>query len=243
MSTKSTTSSNQSYGSNTGFAFNGFGQNAYDSMTPQMAGTVLDYMKDPQSSTFFNQRLQQAFGNIGLQSAAQQKQLFSNLNASGMSGQGMSGFLGDQLARQSRATSAQKANAFTGNLLDAENARRWATGLAASYQPQQIGVSTTGNSSGTTTQSTGGLGTWLPQVIGAGVGAFTGGMGGGGLGSLFSKGGGSGSTPIGTNALGGYGSSGGFAGTGMNAGQFFNPGMGGLNGQQFAPPSFNPFGY
>jgi len=78
------------------------------------------------------------------------------------------------MQNQGRANTGLQAQlGFLNPVQNALGMQQWATNAAESYKPLQTG--------GTSTESTGGLGTWLPQVLGAGLGAVTGGLGGGGF--------------------------------------------------------------
>lgn len=131
------------------------------------------------------------------------------------------------LSGLSRQTSNLRQQGFMSNFQTAIGQQQFGTNVLGNMQPLQ-----TGN---TQVQKTSGLGTWLPQLIGAGLGFATGMGGGGGLGSLFGgggSGGGGGFSPTGAmNAQqlgsGGLGSF--MQNTGFNAGSLYNS-MGGPSG-------------
>lgn len=193
---------------NTTNQYNAASMATYNAFQPQIQSTLTDYAQDPQKSSYFNLRYQQnlnqvqQLGNRGMSNV-----LMRGRALGGPQGNGM---LQSLLAQQTRGNSANEAGAFTNNLLAAEDMRRQAIGQMQAYNPLQTGQSTT--------QSTSGLGTWLPQVIGigaaAGLGAMTGGgsmaMGalGGGLkgasGMAGMSGGGQGAYPSPGNNQGGY---------------------------------------
>jgi hypothetical protein len=89
----------------------------------------------------------------------------------------------EMMQNQSRANSGMRANlGFLNPMQNAFTAQQNAMQLGSQYRPLQTG--------GTQTQTQGGLGSWLPQLAGAAIGAagtaMTGGMsGGGGGGGMF----------------------------------------------------------
>lgn len=167
MSTTKTTKTDQT----DKYQFNQAGMDAYNKMTPQMAQVIQMYMSNPLTASYFQNQLGMANKQIGQQG---QSDIFTLLHNARSAGQGGNNpYLQGQLAKQGRAGSANRANAFTQLLLGAEGNRRWAAGGAGGYQPLQTGA--TMNS--TQTQKTSGLGTWLPQVAGIGLGLATGGLG------------------------------------------------------------------
>jgi len=152
-----------------------------------------------QGTTQANQMGQTAVGNI-------------TQNAAGFGGgQATPGFMQSQIRNAGYQTSGLKQNAYWSALQSAVGTQLGATGQAAGYQPLKTGQ----------TQTTSGLGTWLPQLLGAGLGAASGGLlgggggGGGGLGNPF------------------FGSSATFPGmsgmAGVTPGQLSGYGMGGMN--------------
>jgi hypothetical protein len=117
-----------------------------------------------------------------------------------------------QIRNAGYQTSGLKQNAYWSALQNAVGTQLSATGQAAGYQPLKTGQ----------TQTTSGLGTWLPQLLGAGLGAVSGGLLGGG-----------GMTGLGNPSFNGMGSAmiptGGIGMAGVTPGQLSGYGMGGMN--------------
>jgi hypothetical protein len=104
-------------------------------------------------------------------------------------------FMNASLNRNMLAGSNMQSNAFNSSVNSALQNRGIAMASMQAYQPLQTGQ--------TTNQSTGGLGTWLPQLVGAGLGAAMPGlnsmMGGGSFSSGYGGGGGGGAAPTSGN--------------------------------------------
>jgi hypothetical protein len=133
-------------------------------------------------------------------------------------------FFAAQLGKLQRQQSANQAGGYNNLLLQASQLRQQALGQAGSYRPLQTGQ--------TQTQQQSGLGTWLPQLIGAGLGIAGGAMGGGAglaMGSMF-KGGSSSAL---NNSIAGNNAFIGGMNTGMDLPQW--QGQGGVGGQTFNP--------
>lgn len=175
---------NQTTGSNTSaLTFNPQSQNLYNQLTSAGGGILSGYMNAPFSNPFFNLGAGQS--QKGAQQAGQNNMaaVMQNQKALGLGGQAGQGWLGAQMAKTGRANQAMSSQANTSNVLSALQRQMSAAGTGLSFSPQLTGQS--GNFSQTQTQS--GLGTWLPQLMSAGLGAAMGGMGGGGLSSLFAN--------------------------------------------------------
>lgn len=157
MSTKKTTTTTRQ--------FDPTAKSAHNAFTTSGQGVLLDYMKNPMDSSFFQQRLGMALTGANEQGNTLMRSMLSgpallnpNLAAS-------------RTAKAARATTNLKSNAFMQNLLASEEIRRWATSGALNYQPLETGQ--------TTTEKKSGLGTWLPQALAIGTSValapFTGG--------------------------------------------------------------------
>lgn len=176
MSTKTvTTQANQ---------YNPQAMNAYTGLQPNIASNWQNDMQlDPRKSSTFNLALQNAFNGNQRQVQNQMGNMFSNMRTGGFNGN-MNAYTQSQLGRIGRFGAGLNAQSTNQNFLNYDMMRRQATAQAAGYRPLQTGA--------TNTQQTSGLGTWLPQVIGAGAsiaaGAMTGGMSGA-LGGLSGSGG------------------------------------------------------
>ena len=181
--------------------FNPAGESAYNSLIPQYSNTMSQFMNDPMKSTFFNQMLGMGQANIGQQNQTSMNQL--TRNAMGMGG-GQNPYLQSLMAQQGRGASAQNANLCGSLLNNASNTRFAAAGNAGAFQPLQTG----------STQTTGGLGSWLPQLMGAGLGMAGGFLGGGagGIGAGIQNVVNNGGNPFFGSQFGKGGSSGGYGG-------------------------------
>lgn len=162
MSTKQTTNSTNTLN------YDPTAKGAYTNLIGQGATALTDFIQNPLQSTFFNNMLGTAYKAAGQQGTARNSNIFGNLAASGMSGKALPGFTSSLLAAGSRATSANKSASLNSLLNTAYQARLGATGQAMSFQPLMTG------SQGTSTTTTGGLGSWLPQLAGAAIGGVTG---------------------------------------------------------------------
>jgi len=139
---------------------------------------------------FGNQMFQQE-NAIGQDQAAQigqrnKSNILANANALGYSTSG--GLFNSMLQRAGRDTGMMQGQAFRGAISNANQRAMTGLGLSSSFQPLLTGS----NSNFTQTQQTSGLGTWLPQVVGAGVGlasSFFGGKAAGGSAAVGSGGG------------------------------------------------------
>jgi hypothetical protein len=111
---------------------------------------------------------------MGNQAANQQGSSQMNAMQQRMQAQGLGGnsaLMNAQIGQQARSTQANQSGLYNNLLLQGGNMRQSAIQGALNYNPQQTGQ--------TNTQQIAGLGTWLPQVVGAGLGAAAhAGMGG-----------------------------------------------------------------
>lgn len=211
---------------------------AYQGLQGPLAQMLQGYMQNPFGNPFFQTQQQMGTRQAQNLGQTQMNNITGNLTASGLGGSGStSPFAMEMLQNQGRANSGLQAQlGFQNPVQNALGMQQFAGGLANSYRPLQTGQNTT--------QSTGGLGTWLPQVAGMGLSALMGipGLGGGGINPMESNVGGIGasnaigSMPFGNfnpglPSMGGYG---GFAGAG-GGGMGSAPGMSTLGGM-FPPP-------
>lgn len=168
MTTKQQTNSTNS------LAYDPGSKKNYNTLTNAGTGVLSGYMNNPFNNGYFN--LGQGMGQ-----AAAQKQgstlmnaLKQNMLTSGISGNAGNAFQLGQKAKIGRATSSMGAQSTMANIQGALGRQMQATQMGMSFNPLLTG------SSGQTVQQQSGLGTWLPQLagaaIGAGVGAATGGM-------------------------------------------------------------------
>ena len=154
-------------------AFDPTSMSTYQGLQGQLGSMVSSYLSNPFSNPFFQTQSQMgtnqanSLGQTGISNATR------NWNMSGLSTTNPA-FL-EMLQNQGRANTNLRANlGFLNPVQNAFTAQQNAAGLASQYRPLQTG--------GTQTQTQSGLGTWLPQLVGAGLGiaggAITGGLGG-----------------------------------------------------------------
>jgi hypothetical protein len=166
-----TASSNQS-----NLQFNPLAQQSYNSLIGSGTGVLQGYMNNPFGNPTY--QLGAAASQKGASQAGQNnmgmlQQLFKTNGMGGTAGQG---FMAGQNAQMGRANQSMMSQANLGNIQSALSRQMAATGMGMSFSPQMTGQSGTSNS----TQSTSGLGTWLPQLLGSAAGMAMGGFGGGG---------------------------------------------------------------
>lgn len=187
MSTKTSTNTANSYNSN--------GMAAYNSLVPNFANTANSLMTNPLNNSMFSNQLAQSKSSASQVNQRNMANSSANLRAGGgLIGQA-GGYQSASMNNAMLSGSTNSSNAFNSTLNTALQNRNFAMQSAQSFNPLQTGSNTT--------QTTGGVGSWLPQVAGAALGAATGGMGGGLLGGLM---GGMGSA---VSSLGAINSSGG----------------------------------
>lgn len=173
---------------------------AYQGLQGPLAQMLTGYMQNPFGNPFF--QTQQQMGTRQAQNLGQTATsgLLKNMTSSGMFGGASSPAGLEMLQNQARANTGLQANlGFLQPVQNALGMQQFAGGLANSYRPLQTGQQTT--------QSTSGLGTWLPQVAGMGLSALMGmpGLGGGGS-NIWSPSNTSGTLPINnTNPFAGTG--------------------------------------
>ena len=161
----------------TTYDYNQAGLGAYNQLQSPMANVLLQLMKNPMQSTFFNQRQQLLNKQIGQQGSRNARNILANASLQGYSN--LPGFTNSMLNAAARGTSAQQSNAFLNNLNYMTGMQFGATQAAEGYRPLMMGE----------TQSTSGTGTWLPQVLGAGVSGLMGLATGGGISPFTTAGG------------------------------------------------------
>lgn len=173
MSTKTTSDTNNQY--------NQAGMSAYNAFQPALMSQLLQMSQNPLSSSFFQNALAQMRNSANQVGARNMSNTLQNARTSGGMLSNSGGFTRALMNRNMLNNSTMQSNAFNSALGTALQNRNWALSSMEAYQPLQTGQKTT--------QQTGGLGTWLPQVAGAAIGGLTGGLGGS-LGSMFGGGGG-----------------------------------------------------
>jgi hypothetical protein len=188
---------------------------AFQGLTPGFANTVGGYMNNPFSNPFFQTQQQLGTSQAQKLGQTQMNSLLQNQNASGMGGGSSNPAALEMQQNQARAnTGLQSQLGFLQPVQNALGMQQGAMQMAGNYKPLQTG--------GTQTQSTQGLGTWLPQLLGAvggaGMSALTGGLfggGGGGTGGVW-----------------------GSQNPGQQGFQYGNPAPTGYGGGGGAPPAF-----
>lgn len=171
MSTKTTTDSNNTLN------YDSASKNIYSQLTGAGSNVLLDYIKNPLNNSSYNLGLGQSMrgatslGNQNIQS------MLNNMKLSGIGGGAGNAFQQAMMGNIGRGNQSLRSQANLGNVFQALNRQMTATGMGMSFSPLLTGES------GHSTQQTGGLGTWLPQLLGtlggAAMGAATGGMSGG----------------------------------------------------------------
>ena len=226
MSTKKTTTTDQTQTQNQSSSFqnqyNPASLSTYNALLPGWQSNMQQYMTNPLQSTFFNQR--QQLSNMNNQQMNQTANSNVLQRANRLASGDTSAFINSQLNQNSRALSANNANSFLGNLMYSSGVQQQATNAAMNYRPLQTGGSSKGSMTGTMhgsqVETTGGLGTWLPQLAGAAIGGLTGGLGGlvGGATSGLFRGGDPSALSNSINANNSFISNPGFNGTYMDPG-------------------------
>lgn len=194
----------------------------YSSLQGPLSSVLQQYMKNPLQSSFFNQNVGMGQRQISGQNSTQMRNMLSNARTSGLGAGATSPYMQSMIAMQGRNNAGAQSNNFLQNLNMARQNQMWATGQSAAYSPLMTGQTT----------QTSGLGTWLPQVLGA-AGSAALGFATGGASTAAQGGGGAFNT-----ANGGIQGSGGYGG---NGGVNFSGGGGfGSFGQA---PVAQPFGF
>jgi hypothetical protein len=173
VSTKTTTDSTNT------LTYDAASKGVYNSLQPQIGSMLSSWMGDPLKASGFLQNVAMGQKQISTSQAGQTQNMMQNAKMQGFNGAYMPAFMQSSMAKQGRATSAMQSQNFMGNLSQSRMLGLQATGMAQGYNPLMTG--STGQS--TTTKS--GLGTWLPQVLGAGLSMATGLGGAGSLASMF----------------------------------------------------------
>lgn len=162
--------------------FNQQGMATYDALQPGYRSNMQQFMNDPMKSSFFNTQLQMATRQNQAGFGANNAAMMQNLAASGATGN-VPAYMQSNLLRNQRALSGANAGSFNNLLLGANQLRFGATQGAGAFRPLQTGQ--------TETKTQSGLGSWLPQLAGAALGAAGSAMTGGGssmIGPMMSQG-------------------------------------------------------
>ena len=198
----------------------------YQGLQGGLGDMLKGYINSPFSNPFFQTQQQMGTRQAQNLGGMQMGNVARNLTASGLGGGGsMSPFAMEMMQNQGRANTGMQANlGFLNPVQNALGMQQFAGGLASQYRPLQTGQQQT--------QSTGGLGTWLPQVAGMGLGLLGAGFGGGAS-SMFGPGGSNGQFAPMSHMLPMAGAGQGAFGEGAGG-----IGWGGMPGMGSAPPDF-----
>jgi hypothetical protein len=172
MPTQNTTQSTNQY--------NPASMNTYNAFQGATMGNLMSMASNPLGSSYFQNQLAQQKNQAMQVGQRSQNNLLQNMRAGGGILSNSAGFMGAQLQRNNIANSTMQSNAFNSAMGSALNNRTAAMMSMQAYQPLQTGQ--------TSTQSTSGLGTWLPQVAGAALNMAAPGLGSMMAGNSFSSG-------------------------------------------------------
>ena len=161
MGTKTNTQSTNQY--------NTAGLNAYNAFQPQIMSQLMQMAQNPLGNSYFQHQLAQQQSAAQQISQRSQSNSLQNLRTGGGVLSNSGGVAASLINRNQMQGSALQSNAFNSAMNSALQNRNMALMSMQQYQPLQ-----TGNN---TTQSTGGLGTWLPQVAGMAMGMAAPGLG------------------------------------------------------------------
>lgn len=202
MSTKTTTDTNQN--SSSQLQYDTGSKNLYNQLTQSGGNVLQQYMSSPLNNSMYNLGIGASQKGAAQSGQNNMQALQSMMKTSGLTGNAGQGFQMAQQGRMGRANQGMMAGANTSNVMQALNRQMQATGMGMAFQPLMTGEK--GNSSSNTTQQQSGLGTWLPQLLSAGMGMATGGLSGlaGGAKGLFQQGA-SGTAAAPSNASGIFG--------------------------------------
>lgn len=217
MSTKKTTTTN----------FDPNSMQRYQSAQNTLMGTYSQMVQNPYSGPAYQMGLQQNLRSANTLNAGNMRNAMQNYNMSGF-GNLTGGARASLLSGLSRSASGMRQNAFFNNFNTATANQQFGASVLGQMQPLVTGQ----------TQKTSGLGTWLPQVLGAGLGLASG-FGGAAAGAMSGA-------ASGSNSLSGLTGATGLYGPGFGAASPFgsNFGMPGANfaGQNNAFMSGGGFG-
>lgn len=145
-------------------------KSAFDAYTKQVGGYTNQWLGpngnlDPTKTSGFNIGFQNLLNNANALGGRNIRNMTANALATGMNPN--SAAFNAQLQRAGRTTSGLQSNAFMNAFQNTQSQQNFAAQVAAAYRPLQTG----GKSS--STETTSGTGTWLPQLAGAAIGGAT----------------------------------------------------------------------
>lgn len=159
------------------FQFDPGAMKTYQGLTGAFGNTAQGYMQNPFGNPFMQTQQQMGTRQAQNLGGTQMSDLVQNMLRSGMQGGASSPAGLEMQQNQARANTGMQANlGFLQPLQNALQQQNFYSQLASQFRPLQTG--------GKSTEQTSGLGTWLPQLASAGLGAFGSAMTGG-LSSLF----------------------------------------------------------
>ena len=161
MSTTQTTSGTNS----SNLSFNPTAESMYNQLISGGGNVLSGYINNPFGNSAYTMGAQQS--QAGAQQAGQNNMnsLMQNMKTSGLSGQGGAGFKQAQMAQTGRANQSMSSQANIQNVMQALQRQMQASATGLSFSPQLTGQSGQFSQQ----QSSSGLGTWLPQLLGAGL--------------------------------------------------------------------------
>lgn len=235
MGTKQTTNSTQDSQQKT--TFDPQSMQRYQGWASALMPQLQSMFSNPLGSPFFNQNLQASTKGASALAGRNMSNSLLNFNRSGVgAGSMFSGARNSLMGQNNRYGAGMQFQGFN-NAVNNAQTNMWNAGQLGSslFQPLQTGGTMHGTSQ--QVQTTGGLGTWLPQLAGAAIGGLTGGLGGMLGGATKMLGG------AGAQALGLQGNNPSFF-SGQGSGSFFQPTMMPSSNTLTPPSSFgsyNPF--
>lgn len=162
MSKKTTTTQNSS----NALQYDPASKNIYNQLTGAGSKQLLDLINNPFSNPLYSLGLGQSMKGAGAMGNNAMQALMQNFKQGGFGGNAGNGFMAAQMGKIGRMNLSNRANANTSNVMNALQRQLTATGMGMSFNPLLTGEKGKSNS----TQTESGLGTWLPQLLGAGLG-------------------------------------------------------------------------
>lgn len=142
--------------------FNQPSMSAFNAFQPAIQSGVMGDINDPFHSMFFNTQLGMADQALSSQNSSRMSANLQRMRAMGLGGN--SALMNWQMRQNSLAGQSANSNMFNNLLLQGSQMRQNALNMAMGYRPLQTGQ--TQHSTQTQKQTSGGLGSWLPQVAG-----------------------------------------------------------------------------
>jgi hypothetical protein len=174
--------------------YNPNSMNSYNMFQPQVASQLMQMVQNPLGSSYFQNQLAQQQAGANQVNQRSMANSLQNARTGGGILSNSGGYTNALINRNQIQGSMTQSNAFNTAMNSALQNRSLAAMSMQAYQPLQTGQNTT--------QSTGGLGTWLPQVAGAAMNMLMPGLGSmmGGQGFSAGYGGGGGGASAGSYA-------------------------------------------